>query len=611
MPNTLPARAEVPIEDTADVGSVFPTVRAWDRAYEALIQDLPQADRYRGHLSESADVLLEWLHLLDTIVQRASHLYVYASLLHNADMGDQAARGRNDQAEGLFARVVAAVSFSDPEILAIGKNRLEEWTRQNAGLRVFTHFFDSLERSRPHVRSTEVEEVLGLVSDPFVSASSIHATLADADLTFVPARTSTGESLEIAQGTIDALLAHPDREVRRTAWEHYAGAYLAFKNTMATSLTAGVKQDVFNARVRQYPSALEASLSANNIPTEVFHNLIETFKRNLPVWHRYWEVRRKALGYEILYPYDIKAPLTVSEPRVTYAQAVESVVEGMRPLGDEYAETLRRGATSERWVDIYPNQGKQGGAYSGGAPGTHPFILMSFNDDLEGMSTLAHEMGHSMHSYLTWQHQPLMYSDYSMFVAEVASNFNQAMVRAHLMRQNSDPDFQIALIEEAMSNFHRYFLIMPTLARFELEIHERVERGEALTAENMMSLMADLFSDVYGDQVSYDRDEVGITWAQFPVHLYANFYVFQYATGIAAAHALSEGVLDGKPGAAEDYLSFLRAGSSVYPLDALKMAGVDMTKPEVVDRAFGVLARMVDRLDDLLSRRGPDLASGS
>lgn len=603
MAKVVPSRTEVPVEYTADVSSIYPSAQAWQQAYDAVIQELPALERFRSHLGDSPEILLEWLHILESIYQQASHLYVYASLLHNADMGDQVARGRNDQVEGLVARVMAATSFSDPDILAIGDDTLRRWVQQNKDLAVYVHFFDQLERRRQHVRSADVEETLGLASDPFMTASSIHGTLADADLTFQPARTSTGDTIEITQGTIDVLLADPDREVRRTAWDHYADAYLAFKNTMAACLSAGVKQDVFNARVRRYPSALDASLSANNIPTDVYHTLIETFQRNLPVWHRYWRVRRKGLGYDTLYPYDIKAPLTTSQPEVTYSQAVDWVVEGMSPLGSEYTDTLRRGATAEHWVDIYPNQGKQGGAYSSGAPGTHPFILLNFNDDLEGMSTLAHEMGHSMHSYLTWQNQPLVYADYSMFVAEVASNFNQAMVRAYLMRQNPDPDFQIALIEEAMSNFHRYFFIMPTLARFELEIHQRVERGEALTAESMTTLTADLFGEVYGDEVRYDRDQVGITWAQFPVHLYANFYVFQYATGIAAAHALSQAILQSKPGAAEAYLSFLRVGSSVYPLEALKMAGIDMTKPEVVDTAFGVLSDLIDRLSDLLEQR--------
>jgi oligoendopeptidase F len=432
--------------------------------------------------------------------------------------------------------------------------------------------------------------------DPFSSASSIHGILTDADLRFESAHTMAGEAIELAQGNITALLASPDREARRSAWESYADAHLATKNTMAACLSTGVKQNVFLARARRYPSALEAALEPNSIPTTVFHNLLATYRRNLPTWHRYWNIRRRALGYDTLHVYDIKAPLTEKMPRVPFQQSVEWVCAGMRPLGQEYVEVMRRGLTEQRWVDVYPNQGKRMGAYSNGTQGTHPFILMSYNDDIFGMSTLAHELGHSMHSYLTWQSQPLVYTDYSLFVAEVASNFNQAMVRAHLLEINADPAFQISIIEEAMSNFYRYFFIMPTLARFELEIHEQVERGQALTADSMIGLMADLLQEGYGDAVQVDRERVGITWGQFSTHLYSNFYVYQYATGISAAHALAAGILAGKPGAAASYLAFLKAGGSLDPLDALKLAGVDMTTPEPVETTFGVLAGYVDRL---------------
>jgi oligoendopeptidase F len=356
------------------------------------------------------------------------------------------------------------------------------------------------------------------------------------------------------------------------------------------------------ARARRYPSALEAAMDASNLPVAVFHNLVETFRRNLPTWHRYWRVRRQALGYDTLHSYDVKAPLTSKMPEVPFAQAIDWIGAGMRPLGDEYVAVLRRGVLEQRWVDIYPNQGKRMGAYSNGVAGTRPFILMSYNDDIFSMSTLAHELGHSMHSYYAWQTQPLVYGDYTTFVAEVASNFNQALVRAHLLETSHDPDFQIAVIEEAMSNFHRYFFVMPTLARFELEIHQRVERGEALTAETMIALMADLFQEGYGDEVEVDRERVGITWAQFSTHMYSNFYVFQYATGISAAHALAAGVLAGR-GAADSYLAFLKAGGSLYPIDALKLAGVDMTSPAPVEATFATLASYVDRLSDLVGQR--------
>jgi len=411
---------------------------------------------------------------------------------------------------------------------------------------------------------------------------------------------AAGEPIELAQGNVNALLTSPDREVRRSAWESYADAHLATKNTMAACLATGVKQDVFMARARRYESSLDAALSASNIPIEVFHNLIATFRRNLPTWHRYWQVRRRALGYDELHVYDVKAPLTGRMPQVPFAQALDWICAGMRPLGAEYVATMRRGVAEQRWVDIYPNQGKRMGAYSSGVAGTHPFILTSYNDDIFGMSTLAHELGHSMHSYYTWQTQPLVYADYSNFVAEVASNFNQAMVRAHLLETRQDRDFRIAVIEEAMSNFHRYFFVMPTLARFELAIHEQVERDEGLTADGMIDLMADLFGEGFGDGVSVDRERVGITWGQFSTHLYSNFYVFQYATGIAAAHALAAGILAERPGAADSYLAFLKAGSSLYPLDALKLAGIDMTDPAPVETAFATLAGYVDQLEALV-----------
>jgi oligoendopeptidase F len=374
---------------------------------------------------------------------------------------------------------------------------------------------------------------------------------------------------------------------------------------MANCLAAGIKQAVFLSRARRYTSAIEASLDASNIPVEVFHNLIATFRRHLPTWHRYWRVRRRALGYDRLHVYDERAPLTARQPRVPFGEAVAWIAQGMAPLGDEYVDVLRRGVLAQRWVDIYPNRGKQSGAFSTGTPGTHPFILMSYNDDIFSMSTLAHELGHSLHSYLTWRHQPQIYARYPLFLAEVASNFNQAMVRAHLLAAPCDADFQIAVIEEAMANFHRYFFVMPTLARFELETHSRIERGQALTAQSLIGLMADLFSEGYGGEVEIDRDRLGITWAMFHTHLYTDFYVYQYATGIAGAHALAEQILGGAPGAVDRYLQFLKAGGSGYPLDLLARAGVDMASPEPVERTFEVLARMVDRLEGLSTSRSP------
>jgi len=308
------------------------------------------------------------------------------------------------------------------------------------------------------------------------------------------------------------------------------------------------------------------------------------------------------LGLEVLKPYDTRAQLSAEVLPVPYEQAVEWVAEGVAPLGEDYVRVLRRGAGEDRWVDVYPNKGKRMGAFSTGSMDTRPFIFMSYNDDIYSMSTLAHELGHSMHSYHTRGTQPYVYSNYGLFQAEVASNMHQALTRRHLLSTSTDPALQLAVVEEAMANFYRYFFIMPSLARFELAVHERVERGGALTADYLNDLMADLMLEVYGSEVEvdeHDRPRVGSTWAQFHTHLYSNFYVYQYATGIAAADHLVERVAAGEKDAIASYLAFLKSGGSMYPLDGLRMAGVDMTSPEPVEAAFATLASMVDRLEKL------------
>jgi len=606
MVTTVPQRSEIPVQYTWDTASVFSTDQAWETEIEQVVEQLSELAAFRGRLGDGPHILADWMEGVQRLLRSLGKIHIYASNHHNVDTTDQAGAAMNDRAKGLYARAVAATAFAEPELLAIGTDTLIGWLEKDPRLAIYAHYVDELARRRPHVRSEEVEELLGQVMDPFHTAAATHSVLADADLSFRPARSGDAEAepVQITQGNIDALLASPDRDLRRTAWESYSDAHLAMKNTMANCLATGVKQNVFRARARRYDSALEAALNANHIPQAVFHNVIDTFRRNLPTWHRYWRVRREALGYDRLHVYDIKAPLVAVAPQVPYERAVEMVCEGLQPLGKEYVATMRRGVLDKRWIDVYPNQGKRSGAFSSGAPGTYPFVLMSYTDDLESVSTLAHELGHSMHSYYTWETQPIIYCDYSIFVAEVASNVNQALVRDYLLRTNPDPDFQISVIEEAMSNFHRYFFLMPTLARFELEIHQRVERGEALTADSMMALMTDLFREGYGDEVVIDEDRIGITWAEFSTHLYANFYVYQYTTGISGAHALVKRILSEGASALGDYMTFLKAGSSLYPLDALKLAGVDLISPEPVERAYAYLAGLVDRLEGLVCGEG-------
>lgn len=595
----LPPRDEVPVEETWDLASIFDSLEEWEAAYEGAKQQLPEIGAFEGRLADGPETLANCLDVWQQVMRLAEKVVVYAFLASAVDVSNQEAAARAGQAQSLMAQAAAAASFIQPELTALGFETLRAWLEAEPDLAIYEHYVDNLERQKEHVRPVQVEEVLALATDPLAGASSTYGMLTNADLAFEPARDKDGVEMELGQSSIGDLITHDDREVRRTAWEHYADAYLAFQNTVAGLQTMGLKRDVFNARARRYGSSLEASLSPNNIPTEVFHNLISVFEANLPTWHRYWRIRRQALGYEELHVYDLKAPLTEAKVEVPYEQAVDWICSGLEPLGEEYVDRVRRGCWDDRWVDRARNRGKRQGAFSSGAYDTQPFILMSYAGDVFSLSTLAHELGHSMHSYLTRKTQPYVYGRYSLFVAEVASNFHQAMVRDYLFRAQDDPQFQLALIDETMSNFHRYFFIMPTLARFELEMHQRVERGAPVNASSMTDLTAGLFQEGYGDEVVFDHDRIGITWAQF-AHMYMNFYVYQYATGISGAHALAERVMSEGPEAAEAYRGFLSAGGSAYPLDALEAAGVDLTTAEPVERAFASMAEVVDRLERLV-----------
>jgi len=604
MPEALPRRQDVPDEKKWSVESVFPSVEAWEAEYARVDGLLAGFAAYQGRLGESAATLAEALAREDAVGMGAYKVYLYASMLRAGDTGDQAAAALASRAGGLYARLAAATAFYEPEMLQIPPERLREWLTVNPGLTVYGHYFDTLGRRRAHVRSEEVEALLAQVSEPLGALGAAAGVLANADLKFSPIPDKAGAPLEVAQGTISELVRDSDPALRRQAWEAYADGYLGVKNTLAACLSGRIKQSVFQSRARRYPSALESSLAPNAIPRAVFDTLLSTFQANLPIWHRYWGLLRRGLGVETLScadvpAYTVPAPMPKTEQTLTFADATETLCRGMEPLGGDYVAAMRRGLTEERWVDRAPSQGKGSGAFSSGMKGTHPFIMMNYRDDLFSVSTLAHELGHSMHSYLTWQNQPSVYSHYSLFVAEVASNFNQALVRGRLLDETTDRDGMLTIIEEAISNFHRYLFVMPTLARFELDCHEKIERGEALTADGMSRTLAGFFGEGYGGLVEIDEARLGITWAQFG-HLYSPFYVYQYATGIAAANALAEDVrTEGAP-AAERYLRFLKAGGSLDPLDALKLAGIDMTSPAPIQRAFGVLARMVDRLEEIV-----------
>ncbi len=596
----VPARSAIPVDKTWDLESVYASPADWEAAFTAIDGRIAELASHAGSIGSSADALLATLTLRDELMTEVEQVVVFAHLRYAEDSGNTTNAAMASRASGLGARFSAAAAFISPAILAIDPATLRDWAGTEAGLSAYRFEFEDLDRMRPHVRSAEVEAVLAQATEVARAPYTTSSTLTDTELPFGTIIDSDGSSVQLSQGNIERYLGSTDATVRRSAWTVAADAHLAFQNTLGDILQTGIKADVFYSRAHNFPTALEASLAPTNLPPAVFHNLIETVRRNYPTWHRYFRVRRQLLGVDELHPGDLHAPLGEGAPVISWEEGVELVLETLQPMGEEYVELNRQGMAG-RWVDVLPNKGKGSGAFSSGSYTTQPFISMNWHDDLGSVSTLTHELGHSCHSWHVNHSQPIGYSGYSMSAAETASNFHQALMGKYLLDTHDERGWLLAILEERMANHFRYFFIMPILAQFELWAHGEIEAGRALTGEGMTDKLAELFMEGYGGEVVVDRADrprLGVTWAQFP-HLFMNFYVFQYAVGISAAAALAKPILAGDTDARDRYLAFLREGGSSYPIDQLKRAGIDMSSPEPVQAAFDILAGYVDRLEEL------------
>ncbi|MCG3418388.1 oligoendopeptidase F [Oceanobacillus jordanicus] len=597
----LPKRNELPVYLTWKLEDIFETDQAWDEELAQLQKDIPQIAEFQGKLSDSADSLYNMLQLQDKLSQRLGKLYTYAHMRYDEDTTNSWYQGLNAKAENVLTQASSEMSFVVPEILAMEEGKVEAFLKENQGLQAYKKTLDEITRQRPHVLSQKEEALLAEASEPMSSASQTFGMLNNADLTFPRIKNESGEEVELTHGRYISFLESKDQRVREEAFKAMYGKYGEFKNTFASTLNGNVKKDNFYAKVRNYNSAREAALDNNNIPEQVYDNLVEAVNEKLPLLHRYAALRKKVMKLDELHMYDLFTPLVQDvDMEIPYEKAQKVVLEGLEPLGEEYLNIVKEGYEN-RWIDVEENKGKRSGAYSSGAYGTNPYILLNWQDNVNNMFTLAHELGHSVHSYYTRKNQPYRYGNYSIFVAEVASTCNEALLNDHLLKTTEDEKEKLYLLNHFLEGFRGTVFRQTMFAEFEHDIHVRMQNGEALTAERLTELYYELNRKYFGDAVVSD-EEIGLEWARIP-HFYYNYYVYQYATGYSAATALANKILAKEDGSVDRYLNFLKAGSSDYPIEVLKQAGVDMTSKQPILDALDVFEEKLNEMEELLSQQ--------
>ena len=594
---TTPKRSDVPVEMTWDLTLVYPSVEEWEADFARLEAALPSFAAFSGQL-DHAVTLLECLKKRDETGAQIGKLYSWASLSKSGDNADPEAQGRYDRISGLYSRRAAATAFIEPQILAVPTDTLHSLLDAEEGLRVYEYYFQTLELERAHTRSAEVEEVLAQLAETMGAAQSAFRQFNNADLKFPPVKDENGVSQELTHGKFINFLQSEDRSVREEAFKTMHGEFFKWRNTLAATLGGTVKNHVIMSRVRGYASVLDMELGPSSIPTSVYTNLIATVRERLPVLNRYLRLRKKMLGLDTLKMWDLYVPIVKNVERaIAYEDGKKLVMDSITPLGSEAGQIVERGF-EERWIDVLENEGKTSGAFSDGSFLTPPYMLLNYQEKLESVFTLAHEWGHSLHSYLSRESQPYVYSGYTIFVAEVASTLLEALLSHHMLEEaksRGDRELQMYLHNQVAERFRSTLVRQTLFAEFELKIHEAVERNEPLTAQGMTELYLQINRDYYGAEVEVD-EIAAIEWARIP-HFYYGYYVYQYATGISAAQSLARQILqEGQP-AVERYLNFLRGGSSKTSIDLLKGAGVDMTTPDPIHAAFDAFEDAIAQME--------------
>nr|WP_245805856.1 oligoendopeptidase F [Bacillus alkalicellulosilyticus] len=595
---SLPKRNEIPVEKTWNLEAIYETDFTWEEEFTEIKLLLPKMKEFQGKLGSSAQVLFDGLQQSDEITKKLGKLYTYAHMRNDQDTTNGFYQGLNDRAASLAAQVGQAISFITPEILNIPQDTIETFSSEHQELQLYTHYFDQLNKKRAHVLSEKEEALLAQASEATSAPSHTFGMLNNADLKFPVITDENGDEVEVTQGRFISFLESSDRRVREDAFKAVYETYGNFKNTFASTLSGQVKRNLFYANTRNYESARQAALSDNDIPEVVYDQLVSTINEHLPLLHRYIKLRKKVLGLDELHIYDLYTPLVKDvKMEVTYEEAKKLVIDGAAPLGEEYVSLLKEGF-EKRWVDVEENVGKRSGAYSSGAYGTMPYILMNWQNNVNNLFTLTHEFGHSLHSYYTRETQPYPYGDYTIFVAEVASTLNEALLNNHLLEITEDKQKKLYLLNHFLEGFRGTVFRQTMFAEFEHLIHEKSAAGEALTADSLTEMYYDLNKKYFGTELVID-EEIGLEWARIP-HFYYNFYVYQYATGYSAATALSKQIVEEGEPAVKRYIDFLKAGSSDYPIEVLKKAGVDMTSANPIKEACAVFEKTLNEMEKLL-----------
>ena len=594
-------RNEIDEKDTWDLSTIFETDQKWEEELTLLTEDTKQAASLEGHLLNSAESLLDITERYLELSRRLEKLYVYAHMKNDQDTRVAKYQEYYAKAMALYSQLDQVFSFYEPEFMAITEEQYQNFLAEEPKLQLYKHFFDKLLQNKDHVLSQREEELLAGAGEIFGAASETFAILDNADIVFPFVKDEDGNEVQLSHGVYMRLVESKNREVRRGAYEALYSTYEQYQHTYAKTLQTNVKVQNYRAKVRNYKSAREAALAANFVPESVYDNLVSAVRKHLPLLHRYLALRSKILGIPDLKMYDVYTPLSSVEYSFTYEEALKKAEEALAVLGEDYLSRVKR-AFSERWIDVYENQGKRSGAYSGGSYDTNAFMLLNWQDNLDNLFTLVHETGHSMHSSYTRETQPYVYGDYSIFLAEIASTTNENILTEKLLQEVQDDATRFAILNNFLDGFRGTVFRQTQFAEFEHAIHQADQNGEVLTSEFLNNLYADLNQEYYGLSKE-DNPKIQYEWARIP-HFYYNYYVYQYSTGFAAASALAEKIVHGSQEDRDRYIEYLKAGKSDYPLNIMRKAGVDMEKEDYLNDAFAVFERRLDEFEALVEKLG-------